>query len=95
MLQEGLKAVREKAVFLEQELRAQLQDTRRFLEDERSQRRATEAAMAESACSLNSRLTQAAAELSFLRRQVPHDSSEAHRADALGCCAVSDMCGTF
>ena len=46
-LQEGLQAVREKASFLEGELRGQLADARGALEAERAQRRAAEAALAQ------------------------------------------------
>ena len=46
LLQEGLQAVREKASFLEGELRGQLADARGALEAERTQRRAAEAALA-------------------------------------------------
>lgn len=46
-LQDGLQAVREKALFLEGELRGQLADARGALEVERAQRRAAEAALAQ------------------------------------------------
>jgi hypothetical protein len=62
--------VREKAGFLEQELRAQLDDARSFLADERKLRRAAEAQMAELESSLNRRLEQANADISALCHQV-------------------------
>ena len=46
-LQEGIQAVRDKASFLEGELRGQLADARGALEAERAQRRAVEAALAQ------------------------------------------------
>lgn len=69
-VQEGIKAVREKASFLEAELRAQLEDARGFLADERRQRRAAEAAVAELEAGLNKRLEAAKTEIASLQAQV-------------------------
>lgn len=60
LLQEGIQAVREKASFLERELREQLADARNFLEEERHQRRTAEASLAR-------QLAEAKADASALR----------------------------
>lgn len=70
LLQEGLRAVREKAGFLEAELRGQLADARAFLADERQNRRAAEAALATSEACLRRSLDSARAEAAALRHQV-------------------------
>ena len=69
-MQEGLKAVREKAGFLEAELRGQLADARAFLADERQIRRTAEAALATSEAALRRSLDSAQAETAALRHQV-------------------------
>ena len=71
--QEGIQAVREKASFLEHELREQLTDARRFLEDERAARRAAEASLA-------TQLEQARADAGALRvRLIAAKDSDNHR----------------
>ena len=71
--QEGIQAVREKASFLEHELREQLADARRFLEDERAARRAAEASLA-------AQLEQARADAGALRaRLTAAKDSDNHR----------------
>ena len=71
VLQEGIQAVRERASFLERELREQLADARKFLEEERGQRRAAEA-------SLGRQLAQAQADASALRARLAEDTQQQH-----------------
>ncbi|CAL8471185.1 g10727 [Coccomyxa elongata] len=68
--EEGLRAVRDKARLVGEELRLQVEETRKFLEDERRLRRAAEAAAAEAEARLIRRLEQASADISALRQQV-------------------------
>ena len=71
--QEGIQAVREKASFLEHELREQLADARRFLDDERTARRAAEASLA-------AQLGQAPADAGALRAPLTAaEDSDSHR----------------
>ena len=60
--------MREKASFLEAELRAQLDDARRFLADERAARRAAEAGLAETGAQLRQRLDAAQRDLAAVRQ---------------------------
>lgn len=62
--------MRNKARLVGEELRLQVEETRKFLEDERRLRRAAEAAAAEAEARLNRRLEQASADISALRQQV-------------------------
>lgn len=62
-LQEGIQAVREKASFVERELREQLADVRGYLEEERQQRRSAETSLAR-------QLQQAQADASALRARL-------------------------
>lgn len=83
--QEGIQAVREKASFLEHELREQLADARRFLEDERAARRAAEASLA-------TQLEQARADAGALRlRLIAAKDSDNHR-EVCTCILWSDHC---
>jgi len=69
-VQEGLRAVRDKASFLGEELRSQLAEAREFLAEERRLRRAAEAAAKDAEADLCRRLEQASADISTLRQQV-------------------------
>lgn len=62
--------MRDKARLVGAELRLQVEETRKFLEDERQLRRAAEAAAAEAEARLMRRLEQASADISALRQQV-------------------------
>lgn len=68
--QEGLRAVRDKASFLGEELRSQLAEAREFLAEERQLRRAAEAAARDAREDLSRHLEQASADVSTLRQQV-------------------------
>ncbi len=70
IVQEGMRAVRDKARLVGEELRLQVEETRKFLENERQLRRAGEAAAVEAEARLTRRLEQASADISALRQQV-------------------------
>ncbi|EIE19551.1 hypothetical protein COCSUDRAFT_58299 [Coccomyxa subellipsoidea C-169] len=76
--EEGLRAVREKAAFLGEELRAQLAYSREMLAEERRLRRAAEAAAAETEAGLKLRLEAASADISALRDQVNSKRTRIH-----------------
>lgn len=83
--QEGIQAVREKASFLEHELREQLADARRFLEDERAARRAAEASLA-------AQLEQARADAGALSARLTAAKDSDNHREVRTCIPRSNHC---